>query len=82
MVATRHNAAPHHCAHAGYKGSSDLFIDSNVQLSMAAAKSLAAKGRRVHVVMPDHGEYVRTYKMWVVITWGGRSYGKHCVEAL
>ncbi|KAG1661843.1 hypothetical protein FOA52_011610 [Chlamydomonas sp. UWO 241] len=48
----------------GYKGSSDLFIDSNAQLALAAAKSLAAKGKRVHVVMPDHGEYVRTYKMF------------------
>jgi len=48
----------------GYKGSSDLFIDSNAQLAIAAAKQIAATGKRVHVVMPDNGEYIRTYKMF------------------
>lgn len=47
----------------GYKGSSDLYIDSNVSLAMAAAREIAKEGKRVHVVMPDQGEYVRTYKM-------------------
>ncbi|GAX79735.1 hypothetical protein CEUSTIGMA_g7176.t1 [Chlamydomonas eustigma] len=47
----------------GYKSNSDLFIDSNVQLALAAAKLLAASGKRTHVVMPDNGEYIRTYKM-------------------
>lgn len=50
---------------AAYKGSSDLFIDSNVQLALAAAKVLAANGqRRVHVVVPDLGEYARSYKIF------------------
>ncbi|MEW5301987.1 MAG: hypothetical protein WDW36_004805 [Sanguina aurantia] len=48
----------------GYKGASDVFIDSNVQLALAAAKRLAAGGRRVHVVAPDQGEYDRTYTMF------------------
>lgn len=48
----------------GYKGSSDVFIDSNVQLALAAAKRLAARGRKVHIVLPDGGEYDRTYKMF------------------
>jgi len=63
-----------------YKGSSDLFIDSNVQLAMSAAKMLAgvaplpagspassaapAGGRRVHIVVPDLGEYGRSYKLF------------------
>eukprot|EP00955_Chlamydomonas_euryale_P021483 227243-Chlamydomonas_euryale.AAC.8 len=64
-----------HIAATGYKGSSDLFIDSNAQLSLAAAKSLAAKGKRVHVVMPDHGEYVRTYKMYVQGVGPGKRVG-------
>ncbi|KAJ9510543.1 hypothetical protein QJQ45_016020 [Haematococcus lacustris] len=49
---------------AGYKGASDVFIDANVQLALAGARKLAAAGRRVHVVMPDQGEYDRTYKMF------------------
>lgn len=48
----------------GYKGSSDLFIDSNAQLAIAAAKRLAIAGMRTHVVMPDNGEYIRTYQMF------------------
>lgn len=47
-----------------YKGSSDLFIDSNVQLALAAAKQLAAAGKKVHVVVPDLGEYARSYKIF------------------
>ena len=26
---------------------------------------MATAGKRTHVVMPDYGEYIRTYKMWV-----------------
>ena len=26
---------------------------------------MASAGKRTHVVMPDYGEYIRTYKMWV-----------------
>jgi len=48
----------------GYKGASDLFIDSNAQLSLAAARKIAETGKKVHVVMPDQGEYDRTYKMF------------------
>ncbi|PNH12421.1 hypothetical protein TSOC_000679 [Tetrabaena socialis] len=48
----------------GYKGSSDLFIDSNTQLSLAAAKRLAARGRKVHIVLPDGGEYARTCRIF------------------
>ncbi|KAJ9508403.1 hypothetical protein QJQ45_011925 [Haematococcus lacustris] len=48
----------------GYKGASDVFIDANVQLALAGARKLAAAGRRVHVVMPDQGEYDRTFKMF------------------
>ncbi|KAI8470773.1 MAG: hypothetical protein J3K34DRAFT_419381 [Monoraphidium minutum] len=47
-----------------YKGSSDLFIDSNVQLALAAAKKMAAAGKRVHVLLPDLGEYARSYKIF------------------
>ncbi|GFR41032.1 hypothetical protein Agub_g1465, partial [Astrephomene gubernaculifera] len=48
----------------GYKGSSDLFIDSNTQLALAGAKRLAARGRKVHIVLPDEGEYSRTYRIF------------------
>jgi len=48
----------------GYKGASDLFIDANVQLSLAGARRLAEAGRKVHLVMPDQGEYDRTYRMF------------------
>eukprot|EP00775_Hariotina_reticulata_P012638 gene12638-12767_t len=47
-----------------YKGSSDLFIDANIQLALSAAKQIAASGKRVHVVAPDYGEYARSYKMF------------------
>lgn len=45
----------------GYKGASDLFIDSNAQLAIAAAKNLASKGKKVHIVVPDNAEYLRSY---------------------
>ncbi|KXZ56733.1 hypothetical protein GPECTOR_1g660 [Gonium pectorale] len=48
----------------GYKGSSDLFIDSNTQLALAGAKRLAARGRKVHIVLPDGGEYARTFRIF------------------
>lgn len=44
-----------------YKGESDLYIDSNVQLAVAAARKLAAEGVKAHVVCPDQGEYDRAY---------------------
>lgn len=47
-----------------YKGSSDLFIDSNIQYALLAAKQIAATGKKVHLVAPDFGEYARSYKMF------------------
>eukprot|EP00798_Chlamydomonas_sp_ICE-L_P008024 gene8024-1254_t len=46
-----------------YKGSSDLFMDSNVQLALFGAKQIALTGKKVHVVLPDLGEYTRSFKM-------------------
>ncbi|GLI69007.1 hypothetical protein VaNZ11_013545 [Volvox africanus] len=48
----------------GYKGSSDLFIDSNTQLALAGAKRVATRGRKVHIVLPDGGEYARTCRIF------------------
>jgi len=49
---------------AGYKGASDLYIDSNVQLALAAAKQIAIDtGKSVHILLPDEIEYRRAYKM-------------------
>lgn len=48
----------------GYKGASDLFIDSNAQLAIAAAKSLTSTGKKVHLVVPDTAEYIRTYGLF------------------
>ncbi|KIY95122.1 hypothetical protein MNEG_12840 [Monoraphidium neglectum] len=67
-----------------YKGSSDLFIDSNVQLALAAAKKVAAAGKRVHVLVPDLGEYGRSYKIFrpaIEQIGGGVTLG-HLKEAL
>lgn len=36
------NPRPHPNASAAYKGSSDLFIDSNLQLAVAAAKQVSS----------------------------------------
>ncbi|PNW85398.1 hypothetical protein CHLRE_03g184550v5 [Chlamydomonas reinhardtii] len=47
-----------------YKGASDLFIDSNTQLALAAAKRLSARGRKVHIVLPDGGEHARTCRIF------------------
>jgi hypothetical protein len=84
-----------------YKGSSDLFIDSNVQLALTAAKMLAGltplpagapassaapspDGRRVHIVVPDLGEYARSYKLFrpaIEALGGGRITMGHLKEA-
>lgn len=89
-----------------YKGSSDLFIDSNVQLALSAAKMLAGinplpgaaqnngnaaanasqpqqKQRRVHIVVPDLGEYARSYKLFkpALEALGGRITMGHLKEA-
>ena len=37
------------CAHAGYKGASDWFIDSNIQLALAASKMV-----RLHSISSHH----------------------------
>jgi hypothetical protein len=53
-----------HCAPAGYKGSSDLYIDANIQLALAAAKQLYAfAGKRCHILLPDETEYRRAAKL-------------------
>lgn len=49
----------------GYKGSSDLYIDTNTQLALAGGKKVAeATGKRVHIVLPDAAEYRRSAKMF------------------
>lgn len=50
---------------SGYAGSSDLFIDSSIQLSISMARKLhAATGKKVHIVLPDGPEYNRAYKLF------------------
>lgn len=53
---------------AGYKGSSDLYIDSNIQLALAAAKQLTTDtGKRFHILLPDEAEYKRAISMYVLV---------------
>lgn len=47
-----------------YKSNSDLYVDSNIQFAVSAARQLTAAGRKVHIVAPDYGEYARSYKMF------------------
>ncbi|KAK9865651.1 hypothetical protein WJX84_008406 [Apatococcus fuscideae] len=48
-----------------YKGSSDSYIDANIQLAITAGKELAMKhGKRVHILVPDKGEFKRSYPMF------------------
>ena len=50
---------------SGYAGSSDLFIDSSIQLSISMARKLhATTGKLVHIVLPDGPEYNRAYKLF------------------
>jgi hypothetical protein len=50
---------------AGYKGSSDLYIDANIQLAVAAGKQLAAlSGKKIHLLLPDATEYYRAIKLF------------------
>lgn len=50
----------------GYKGSSDAFIDASVQLALAGARKINAEtGKRVHILVPDEGEFKRSAKMYV-----------------
>lgn len=51
----------------GYKGSSDTFIDSNIQFAIAAARYLNEAGRKVHIVVPDEGELARSERMFSAI---------------
>jgi len=44
---------------AAYKGSSDEFIDANLQLAVAAAKQLSAGGASVQILVPDVPELTR-----------------------
>eukprot|EP00192_Tetraselmis_astigmatica_P012329 CAMPEP_0117680296 /NCGR_PEP_ID=MMETSP0804-20121206/18275_1 /TAXON_ID=1074897 /ORGANISM="Tetraselmis astigmatica, Strain CCMP880" /LENGTH=398 /DNA_ID=CAMNT_0005489781 /DNA_START=35 /DNA_END=1228 /DNA_ORIENTATION=+ len=49
----------------GYKGSSDTFIDANIQLALVGARKISEDGkRRVHVVLPDDAEYDRAVKLF------------------
>lgn len=50
---------------SGYAGSSDLFIDSSIQLAISMGRKLnAATGKKVHIVLPDGPEYNRAYKLF------------------
>ncbi len=41
-----------------------MYIDTNVQLAIAAARQLSEKGGlRVHILVPDQTEFNRSYKM-------------------
>lgn len=46
-----------------YKGASDMYIDTNVQLAIAAARQIRKSGRTVHIVVPDATEFKRSYKL-------------------
>lgn len=46
-----------------YKGASDMYIDTNVQLAIATAKQIKAEGYKVHIVVPDITEYKRSFKL-------------------
>ncbi|PRW60675.1 LOW PSII ACCUMULATION chloroplastic [Chlorella sorokiniana] len=49
----------------GYKGASDLYIDANIQLAIAAGKQLSeVTGKRVHLLLPDEVEYKRAVDMF------------------
>ena len=49
----------------GYKGSSDLYIDSNIQLAISAARKIfSTTAMRVHIMLPDEAEYRRAYKLF------------------
>ncbi|DBA94753.1 TPA: hypothetical protein ACH3X1_002301 [Trebouxia sp. C0004] len=44
---------------------SDDYIDSNVRLALSAAGMINSRnGKRVHLLVPDRAEYVRSYKMF------------------
>ncbi|KAL3160873.1 hypothetical protein ABBQ38_009267 [Trebouxia sp. C0009 RCD-2024] len=44
---------------------SDDYIDANVRLGLSAAGMInAINGKRIHLLVPDRAEYVRSYKMF------------------
>lgn len=48
-----------------YKGASDMYIDTNVQLAIATARKLRdIGGLRVHILVPDQTEFGRSNKMF------------------
>ncbi len=50
----------------GYKGSSDLYIDSNIQLAISAGRKIySTTAMKVHILLPDEAEYKRAYKLYV-----------------
>lgn len=52
----------------GYKGSSDLYIDTNIQLAVAAARKIfSTTAMKVHILVPDEPEYRRAYKLYVLL---------------
>jgi len=53
----------------GYKGSSDLYIDSNIQLAISAGRKIySTTAMKVHILLPDDAEYKRAYKLCVTYT--------------
>eukprot|EP01023_Acetabularia_acetabulum_P038504 TRINITY_DN3692_c0_g1_i4.p2 TRINITY_DN3692_c0_g1~~TRINITY_DN3692_c0_g1_i4.p2 ORF type:complete len:371 (-),score=75.62 TRINITY_DN3692_c0_g1_i4:36-1094(-) len=48
----------------GYKGASDAFIDSNVELALSGATKLAEDGKKVRLLLPDESEYNRSQNMF------------------
>lgn len=50
----------------GYKGSSDLYIDSNIQLAISAGRKIySTTAMKVHILLPDEAEYKRAYRLCV-----------------
>lgn len=50
----------------GYKGSSDLYIDSNIQLAISAGRKIfSTTAMKVHILLPDEAEYKRAYRLYV-----------------
>lgn len=48
-----------------YKVGSDDYIDANIQLAISAAtEMIEKKGIKVHLIVPDKGEYRRSFKMF------------------
>ena len=45
-----------------------MYIDSNIQLALAAARQLSTDtGKRIHILLPDEVEFRRAVKVYVYI---------------